>query len=572
MTYLLYKRGMENCYTSFSIEKKDGTSREIHAPYSKLKKIQRKIASLIWEQQIQIWKNFPKSFELNIKQDNLPLHERYRVPLISHAFEKNKSILTNATVHRNKRFVLNIDLKDFFGSFHFGRVRGFFEKNKNFKVPSDVAIVLAQLCCYNGTLPQGSPSSPIITNLICSSLDYRILGIAKKYQLYYTRYADDLTFSTNSKVFIEKLDTFLEILKLEIERLGFEINPSKTRLQYNCSRQSVTGVVVNKKLGVPKEYSKSTRAMANHFYRNGEFYIGDRKGTINQLEGRFSFINQIDRYNNNIEKLFSLKKNSINNQKFLLSSRDKPYGYNSKKFNSREIEYQKFLFYKYFFGNSKPLIITEGKTDIKYLKAALKNLYKEYPKLIEKKETNGKMKFIFQISFLNKTNRLQYFFKINNGADGINSLYSLYSDKDNHLFPNYYNQFKSKKYIESKNPVICIFDNEIENSKKPIQKFLNYANATENNLSELKNDLHTNIINNLHVLTHPLSNNTVEGEIEDLFSKETLEKKIKGKSFSRTGGKDFYGKDIFSKYIYDNYEKIDFDGFKPLLNALNDLV
>ena len=72
----------------------------------------------------------------------------------------------------------------------------FYEKNKDFLLPREVAIVIAQIACYNGCLPQGAPSSPIITNLICQVLDMRLLKIAKKYKLDYTRYADDFSFST----------------------------------------------------------------------------------------------------------------------------------------------------------------------------------------------------------------------------------------------------------------------------------------------------------------------------------------------------------------------------------------
>lgn len=155
-----------------------------------LKDVQRNIVKVMLTQQ-NIFQ-----FENNIKSN------------ISHAFTKDKSIITNAEIHKNKRFVLNIDLEDFFKSFHFGRVQGYFEKNKNFLFPKNIATVLAQLTCYNGSLPQGAPSSPIITNLICNILDMKLLKIAKKYKLDYSRYADDLTFSTNNKNFEEKSEEF----------------------------------------------------------------------------------------------------------------------------------------------------------------------------------------------------------------------------------------------------------------------------------------------------------------------------------------------------------------------------
>jgi len=185
LTYILYHIKVENLYTTFEIPKKNGGTRIINAPDKKiLKKIQNRLMNKLYNYQNKIKKD-----------ENIKIN-------ISHGFEKGKSIITNARIHRNKRFVLNIDLKDFFASFHFGRVVGFFEKNINFRIPKDIAIIIAQLCCYKGSLPQGAPTSPIISNIICNIFDMRILKLAKKYKLDYTRYADDLTFSTNNKDFL----------------------------------------------------------------------------------------------------------------------------------------------------------------------------------------------------------------------------------------------------------------------------------------------------------------------------------------------------------------------------------
>ena len=148
LAYILFKRGVESYYTEFDIPKKSGDSRRICAPTGDLKAVQRQLANALWEHQKSVYE------ELGIK------------PNISHAFEEGKSIITNAKIHRNKRFVLNVDLKDFFDSIHIGRVCGFFEKNKYFNLPHGAAVTIAQLACYQGKLPQGAPTSPIITNLI----------------------------------------------------------------------------------------------------------------------------------------------------------------------------------------------------------------------------------------------------------------------------------------------------------------------------------------------------------------------------------------------------------------------
>lgn len=123
-----------------------------------------------------------------------------------------------------------MDLECFFDSFHFGRVCGYFEKNKDFLLPREVSIIIAQIACYNGRLPQGAPSSPIISNLICQVLDMHLLKIAKKYRLDYTRYADDLTFSTNNRVFLDSYEDFIKETTALILKAGFTVNKKKTRI------------------------------------------------------------------------------------------------------------------------------------------------------------------------------------------------------------------------------------------------------------------------------------------------------------------------------------------------------
>ncbi|EDE2201483.1 RNA-directed DNA polymerase, partial [Listeria monocytogenes] len=177
LTYILYIKRTENLYYSFEIPKKSGGVRNIDAPKSELKALQKKLATSLTKYQEILQKS------------------KRKAPNISHGFEKGKSIISNAKIHRNKKIVYNLDLENFFESFHFGRVRGFFEKNKDFELSTEVATIIAQLSCFNGALPQGAPSSPIITNFICRIMDMRILKLAKNYKLDYTRYADDLTFS-----------------------------------------------------------------------------------------------------------------------------------------------------------------------------------------------------------------------------------------------------------------------------------------------------------------------------------------------------------------------------------------
>lgn len=551
LTYVLYIKKIKHSYESFKVPKKSGGFREINAPSSDLKEIQQNLAKLLadYREQLRGTKKITRK--------------------ISYAFEKKVSIINNAQIHRNKKIVLNIDLEDFFSSFHFGRVRGYFQKNRDFKLPLDIATLIAQITCYNGCLPQGAPTSPIITNMICEMLDFRVLSLARKYKLDYSRYADDLTFSTNNLSFeLENLE-FLTALKKEIDRAGFKINDSKTRLQFNTSRQEVTGLIVNKIINVPREFYKDTRAMAHHQYKYGEFKINEEVGSINQLEGRFSFINQIVRYNKSILSRPSFVKNSVQFQKNHLKIDNKMNGNNKPIFNlnSREKEYQKFLFYKYFFWNKKPLIVTEGKTDIIYIKAALKSMYKDFPELITKE--NGV--FLYKVSFLNRSSRLKFFFDFHrDGADSIKNIYDLFVGKNNKK--NYYKYFQDISKNNPKNPVFFLYDNE-QKKQKPLSFFKTYIGLKNDN--EFKKELVFNVIGNLYLLTNPLIDGVEECEIEDLFDGEILEHRINGRSFQRNGKGDlskYYGKEELSKYILTNFENINFEHFRPILTNIRNTV
>ena len=534
LTYLLYIKKIDNCYNTLEIPKKNGDIRTICVPNKNLKKVQKKLYNKLstYYDEIKTQNNFTSK--------------------ISHGFEKNRSIVTNAEVHKNKRYVVNLDLLDFFPSINFGRVRSYFIKNNYFEINDDIATILAQLTCYKGTLPQGAPTSPLIANMICNIMDIRILKIAKKYCLDYTRYADDLTFSTNNKYFLNDYDKFLEDIKNIIHRSGFELNSKKTRLLFSNSRQEVTGLVVNKKISVPKEYYKNTRAMAHSLYKNGYFLIDDEVGTIEQLEGRFSFINQTNLYN-------------IDNKK-----KDMWH------LNSKEKQYQKFMIYKTFYANEKPLIITEGKTDVLYIKAALKKYYKYFPNLITKKD-NGN--FVFHVNFFKRKQKHSYYLNlVKDGADTIKNIYSnCYIKTKNNKNITTVHDFKKLRGERETNPVILIFDNEmVSNKDRPLKKFLNEIKVNASQKDKLKENLYINICDNLYLCTYQLNNNEAcEIEIEDLFPADVLEHEINGRKFSKkdsTHDNGFYGKNEFSQYVYSNYESIDFSNFISLLSAINEII
>lgn len=290
LTRTLYIRQIESQYKQFDIPKRNGGFRTINAPMGELKDIQSRLSILLLD----------CVDEIN-KSKNI-------VPKLSHGFTRNRSIISNAEKHINRKNVLNIDLSNFFGSFNFGRVRGFFIKNRDFLLHEDIATVIAKISCVNNSLPQGSPCSPVITNLIAHSLDIRLASLAKSNSCIYTRYADDITFSTRDKNFcpeIIKMEEFTvligNLLRKEIDRASFKINDKKTRVQFCDSRQDVTGLVVNEKVNIKREYWKTTRAMCHKLFTTGAYVKitpeGEVEGTIGELLGRLNFIDSVDKYN-----------------------------------------------------------------------------------------------------------------------------------------------------------------------------------------------------------------------------------------------------------------------------------
>ncbi|WP_195919006.1 retron Ec67 family RNA-directed DNA polymerase/endonuclease [Lactococcus lactis] len=532
----IFLTGIDKFYTEIEIPKKNGGVRKISIPQNQLKSVHQEVLKFLQK----IYKNSDLA------------------TVFSHGFEKNKSIITNAQVHKNKRIVLNMDLEDFFYSFHFGRIRGFFKNNKFFKMTHEEATVLSNLICYKGVLPQGAATSPIMTNMICHFMDLKLQHVAKKHKCSYTRYADDLTFSTNNKNTVENYKELIKDIKTQINKAGFKINDDKTRLQSKENSQRVTGLVVNKKVNVSHYYYKKTRAMAESLYKTGKFYINDQEGDIKQLEGRFSFIDQLN-FANNIQG----KKDGTGYHGFFTTGNDGKIAV-----NNREKSYQKFLFYKYFYANDKPTILTEGKTDIKYLKAALKKMYLLFPNLIKKKETG----FEFKVNFLERSRRFDFFFGYVEGAEGMKKIFELYFRKPFY----YYNEFQLKRTFPNQKPVFLIFDNELKNNKKPIRKFINFTNGNvELKVSKVESENFLHIDKNLYLITHQLMNDKDEMEIEDLFSTDVLSAKVDGKIFDRNDNADrskTFGKAVFAEYITRNYRNIDFSNFIPMLHRISEII
>ena len=259
----------KSCYTAFTIKKKSGKDRTIHAPVKGLKEFQKALNFIL--QYIHVPHNAATGFVLG------------------------KSIVDNAKVHVGQTYVYNLDLKDFFPSIDKSRVWG------RLLVPpfnlgttperKKIANMMATLSCTpleverfvdkgwikttTSVLPQGAPTSPTLTNAICEKMDIRLQGVAKRFGLNYTRYADDITFSAKHNIFEKNPNAFEKIFipnstfDNEVRRIiteqNFHVKESKVRLQKEGYRQEVTGLVVNEKVNVSRKYIKQLRQWIHYW-------------------------------------------------------------------------------------------------------------------------------------------------------------------------------------------------------------------------------------------------------------------------------------------------------------------
>ncbi|MGK0361254.1 MAG: RNA-directed DNA polymerase [Bradymonadia bacterium] len=243
-------------YQRFTIPKKTGGERLISAPMPRLKAAQ--------------------NWVLHTLLNPVPLHDA------AHGFVPGRSIMSNARPHVGKAIVVNMDLQTFFPSVGWLRVRGLFQ---SLGYSPQIATVLALLCTEADVreieidgrrwfvhaserhLPQGSPASPAISNLLCRRLDRRLQGLVNKAGFTYTRYADDLTFSSmDPKADIGRL---IGMVRRIVTDEGFTVHPDKTRIMRRGRRMEVTGLVVNDRLGVPRDTIRKFRATLFKIERDG---------------------------------------------------------------------------------------------------------------------------------------------------------------------------------------------------------------------------------------------------------------------------------------------------------------
>ncbi len=261
-----YIASTDNFYTECSIAKKSGGYRHISMPSYNLKKIQRWIL------------------------DNILY--KVRINKSAKGFVKNMSIVDNAISHINKDIVVSIDLENFFPSIEFRKV---FIMFYGLGYTKELSYAFSKLVTYKGKLPQGSPASPCIANIILRKLDSRLSGLARYIKCDYTRYADDITFSGSKNIY-DYINTILDIIEDE----GFIVNLSKLKIRYSNTRQEVTGIIVNEKLSVKREFKKKLRQHIHYCKKFGVYnhlkYIGqeDKFFYKDYLYGHAYFIKMIE--------------------------------------------------------------------------------------------------------------------------------------------------------------------------------------------------------------------------------------------------------------------------------------
>lgn len=236
-------------YYSWAIPKKTGGDRVITAPMTATKILQRNLRPM--------------------------LDELYLPKPSAQGFVSKRSVVTNASQHIGRRWVFNIDLEDFFPSIHFGRVRGLLMAGP-YGLDRRIATIVAKLCCTSNALPIGAPTSPVLSNMICRRMDGELQRLARKNGAWYTRYADDITFSTSRRSLPESIvrndadDVELgDGLALVISSNGFRVNKKKVRLRGHSDRQSVTGLLVNEKVNVDRRFVREIRALLHSWHKFG---------------------------------------------------------------------------------------------------------------------------------------------------------------------------------------------------------------------------------------------------------------------------------------------------------------
>lgn len=515
-SYVIYSQPIYKSYHKAFIYKKNGKPREILAPNNLLKNIQQRLALI-----------------LNNVFDEINSRSNQVCYSYRKDSENKYGFHENAKLHVNSKLVINIDLKDFFTNITFSRIVGYLNKNKNLELDYNVAITIAQIACYKDPitnksyLPQGSPCSPMLSNLIGTILDDRLFKLSKKKFFKYSRYSDDLTISFTTNSFptdiVKKIESNWELgkkLRDTIERTQFQINEEKIVIRDRHQRQQVTGLTVNKKANINTNYYKSSRSMIDKYCKTG-IYERSRYHSIGVDFSEKSLIG-IANHIKNIKGIQYTHKNIIDKNLEPLQIYN-----NLKGFSKLYID---LMFHVNFVHHSKIKIICEGKTDPQHIYNYLRNTHLF-------KQTEFEI-----ISFEKHLKSFTQPLNLSGGTDPLCKFIKLYE-----------NIFKSRE--KPKYPTIIFVDKDAagDSTFKTAQSYSNYTE-----IKVLKKSLRVaNVFQNLYIVQFT---ERCAG-IEYLYPAHLLEEKLEGKSLNLSNDKikeDIqYGKSVFFHQI-----------IKPLKNKI----
>ena len=294
LSYYTFHADKRTIYSTFTIPRRNGKTRRIDAPKPTLKYFQR----LIHESLTKIYGPHPAV----------------------HGFCDKRSIVTNAQNHLGRRYVLNIDLADFFPSITRPRIYGRLIAEPYLLRPRIANIIAALSTNVYNRLPQGSPASPTIANMVAAELDSDLAGMCGQLMCRYTRYADDITISTSRDELSPHIARYPnsrgtgqviigDRLNGIVENHGFRINHHKSRLQSYWTRQICTGLVVNGgRVSPPRSYIRRLRSLIHHWEKNGwqdaaralhteenrdPNRFQDRPSVFNHVVGRIGYLKMV---------------------------------------------------------------------------------------------------------------------------------------------------------------------------------------------------------------------------------------------------------------------------------------
>jgi hypothetical protein len=330
-----------------------------------------------------------------------------------------------------------------------------------------------------------------------------------------------------------------------ITHCGFVINERKTRMQYRDSRQDVTGLVVNRKVNIRREYRHTVRAMVHRLFKTGNFQsLGPvtkdgvttfdvRDGSLDEVQGRLGFIDAIDLYN----------------------KRKCPKG-KALSLSKKELMYRQFIIYRDFYIADPPVILCEGKTDGVYLKYAIRTLVDDFPDLAEK-ESNGKVTLKVRLYKYTKSSTVRILGLQDGGTGQLPKFIGNYKEETD--------KFEAPGL---QNPCILLFDND--SGAGPVCDAVKQARFGKKAMN--RSDPFTHVTKNLYAVPTPLIGSKTISKIEDCFDAATLGSKLGNKTFTDQNDFDstkYYGKKIFAEQIVAKHAKnINFSGFKPLLSNI----